>query len=527
MSQNKVKFGAVALAAALFTAPGILPQSQQPSGVEVVTAKNAQKIKHQLQRQGVPAKSISDFISTALSGTPVKAAKGDQGIDMSGSYQSATTIRGYSTDKFAIAQIGGYYNGSFYPQSLYAKQIQYGIAQAVRMHSYIYAQFSGRAQADQMLNYYLPEVQTPKGSIVMLDVESGSPDTDSVMYALNRVKAAGYTAMLYGYKSFLVDHLDLTTIAKSYPLALAEYPDNNVTKSPNYNYFPSYINIGIFQFTDMYVAGGLDGDVDLTGITDNGYKGMTTSSTGGTKVKPATTTPAISAGQKANNTPKSDIKVGDTVKVNFSASKWATGESIPSWVKGQNYKVAEVSGTKLLLSGINSWINRSNAEILSVTGTTTTGGSTYTVQSGDTLSGIAAQYGTSVSALASLNGISNTNYIYIGQKLTVKGNATAASSTSYYTVQSGDTLSAIAAAHGLTTATLAAYNGITNYNVIYTGQQLKFSGGGTATSRSYTVKYGDTLGSIASRLGTTVSALASRNGIANVNWIYPGQSLVY
>lgn len=151
----------------------------------------------------------------------------------------------------------------------------------------------------------------------------------------------------------------------------------------------------------------------------------------------------------------------------------------------------------------------------------------YTVKSGDTLSGIAAKYGTSVSTLASLNNISNANYIYIGQKLTVNGNTAAASATSYYTVQSGDTLSAIAAAHGLTTATLAAYNGITNYNFIQVGQQLKFSGGTTATSRSYTVKYGDTLGSIASRLGTTVSALASRNGIANANWIYPGQSLAY
>lgn len=300
------------------------------------------------------------------------AAKGDQGIDVSGSYQSGTTIRGYASDKFAIAQVGGYYNGSFHPQNLYATQVQYGIAQGVRMHTYIYGQFSGRAQADRMLNYYLPKVQTPKNSIVMLDVESGSPDTDSVIYALNRIKQAGYTPVLYGYKSFLVDHLDLATIAKQTSLAMAEYPNYQVTTKPNYNFFPSYNNIGIFQFTSTYKNGGLDGDVDLTGITDNGYKGTTTSNQGGTAVKPDTSTPAILAGQEANNTPKSDIKSGDTVKVNFSASKWVTGQSIPSFVKGVAHKVLQVSGNRVLLDGVLSWANKSDVEILSVGSPVTT-----------------------------------------------------------------------------------------------------------------------------------------------------------
>ena len=39
-----------------------------------------------------------------------------------------------------------------------------------------------------------------------------------------------------------------------------------------------------------------------------------------------TETPDIDKGQQADDTSKKDIKVGDTVKVNFSASKWATGE---------------------------------------------------------------------------------------------------------------------------------------------------------------------------------------------------------
>lgn len=38
---------------------------------------------------------------------------------------------------------------------------------------------------------------------------------------------------------------------------------------------------------------------------------------------------------------------------------------------------------------------------------------------------------------------------------------------------------------------------------------------------------GDNLSTIAQRLGTTVNALVSRNGIANQNLIYPGQVLKY
>ncbi|EJN56375.1 Phage lysin [Loigolactobacillus coryniformis subsp. coryniformis CECT 5711] len=406
-----------------------------------------------------------------LSKPAARAAVGDKGPDWS-KYQGNQGRFVSGNDKFAFAQIGGYYNGSFVDQATYNSQVQYAIAEGKRAQTYIYAQFSGRAQADAMLNYYLPRIQTPKGSIVALDVESGYPDTDSVMYALNRVKQAGYTPMLYGYKAFLTSHINLTFISNAYQLWLGEYPDYSVRTEPNYNFFPSWNNIGVFQFTSTGLPGGLDYNIDLTGITDAGYTGTGTSKAGGEKVKPTTTTPAIAAGQAANNTKKSAIKVGDTVKVNFGANRWATGEGIPSWVKGQHYQVAQVSGTKLLLSGINSWLDRSNAEILSVSGTTASGDSTYTVQYGDTLSGIAA-------------------------------------------------------AHGLTTATLAAYNGITNYNFIQVGQQLKFSGGATATNRSYTVKYGDTLGGIAASLGTTVASLAAKNGIGNTNLIYTGQTLAY
>ncbi|MDI6503170.1 LysM peptidoglycan-binding domain-containing protein [Leuconostoc suionicum] len=476
--------------------------------------------------------SASAAFLFGVSATPVFAAKGDQGVDWS-IYNGTAGQFGYARDKFAIAQIGGYNGNGIYGQYTYNSQVSSGIAQGKRMHTYIWWQnVTSYAVADSTLDYFLPKVQTPKGSIVALDVESGYQNTDVILHAMDKIRKAGYTPMVYGYLNYLQNNTDLSRIADTVQLWLAEYPNYAVTTSPNYNYFPSYKNIGIFQFTSTYVGGGLDGNIDLSGITDNGYNGSTTTSSGKTTVDTNSNTAAINAGQVANDTPKSDIKVGDTVKVNFSATNWASGEAIPTWVKGKSYTVAQVSGSKVLLSGIMSWANKSNVEIVSTTSSSSTASasaaSTYTVQSGDNLSTIAAAHGTTSAALASLNGISNPNYIYVGQVLKLSGSASTSASTSTgtYTVKSGDNLSTIASKYGTTTANLQALNGISNANYIYVGQMLKVSGTASySTTKSYTVKSGDSLWLIASRLGTTVAHLQSMNGVSSL--IYPGQTLKY
>ncbi len=97
---------------------------------------------------------------------------------------------------------------------------------------------------------------------------------------------------------------------------------------------------------------------------------------------------------------------------------------------------------------------------------------TYTVQPGDTLSGIAAAYNTTYQHLADINGIANPNLIYPGQVLTISGGGASAPQQTVYTVQPGDTLSGIAAAYGTTYQRLAAVNGISNPNLIFPGQQI-------------------------------------------------------
>ncbi|MCU2160928.1 LysM peptidoglycan-binding domain-containing protein [Enterococcus faecium] len=412
---------------------------------------------------------------TALFLLPINgfAAKNDQGVDWS-IYQGENGRFGYAHDKFAIAQIGGYNGAGLYDQWTYSTQVASAIAQGKRAHTYIWWDVWGsQAIAKQTMDYFLPKIQTPKGSIVAIDFEGGASsnkqaNTDAILYGMCRIKAAGYTPMLYSGKPFLLANAYYQQVIKEFPdsLWISAYPDYNVTPTPNWNIFPSLDGIGIYQFTSTYIAGGLDGNIDLTGITDNGYIGSD---------KPVTDTPATDAGEEANDTPKSEIKVGDTVKVNFSAKNWATGEAIPQWVKGESYKVQQVNGNKVLLANILSWIDKSNVEILpdstTVPDKPSAGIQTHVVQYGETLSSIATKYGTTYQALASLNGLSNPNMIYAGQVLKTNGTANV---TRTYTVRSGDNLSSIASKLGTTYQALAQRNGLSNPNLIYPGQVLSY-----------------------------------------------------
>lgn len=98
---------------------------------------------------------------------------------------------------------------------------------------------------------------------------------------------------------------------------------------------------------------------------------------------------------------------------------------------------------------------------------------TYVIQPGDTLSGIAGRYGTTVSALAQLNGISDPNKIYAGNTIRVPENGGTGENAQYYTIQPGDTLSGIALKFGTTVSALAQLNGNTDPDKIYAGNRIR------------------------------------------------------
>lgn len=394
------------------------------------------------------------------------AAKGDHGPDWS-KYQGANGIFGYPDDKFAIIQMGGTTTGwNLYDQWTYGSQVSGAIAQGKRAHNYIWWQnVTTNQQADQVLNYFLPKVQTPRGSIIALDVESGYQSTQAIDHACQRIKDAGFTPMVYGYKNYLVNNTDLHYLASKYQLWLAEYPNYAVTREPNYNFFPSFENIGLFQYTSTAIAGGLDRNIDLTGITDNGY-------VNGNSQKPKTETPATEQGKQIHkDTHNYTVKPNDSwwgiankYGMEMNALAQLNGKTINDVIHpGQVIRVADKGEGQ----SVSNKVNTTPAQPSNNT-------QYYTVQPNDTLSGIATKFGTTYQSIAFLNRIDNPNWIYPGQRLKINRATQNNSSNRVHYVRYGETLSGLSYSLGVNYQTLLSKNNIANPNFIRVGQAIYY-----------------------------------------------------
>lgn len=168
--------------------------------------------------------------------------------------------------------------------------------------------------------------------------------------------------------------------------------------------------------------------------------------------------------------------------------------------------------------------------ILALTGTLAT--RTVEIAPGDTLSQIAAANAVTVSDLVAWNDITDPDLIVAGDTLVIRVES-ADDSPATYVIQAGDSLSLLARRFGSTVGALVAANDIANADHIVAGQILRLSdgrasGSGPTTdgqSTSYIVKPGDTILAIARAHGLKTTSLVEVNAIADPDRIFVGQLL--
>ena len=229
-------------------------------------------------------------------------------------------------------------------------------------------------------------------------------------------KNLGYQVGVYANKNWFTNYLDYNLLkSKGYKIWLAHYGVNQ----------PG-LDCDIWQYTDKGVVSGITANtVDLNTM----YNDFT---------------------QSGQQTTKSITEIAQEV----ISGKWGNGNDRKTRLTNAGYNYNEVQ------SKVNELLGSSN----NVT--------TYTVKSGDTLSGIASKYGTTYQKLAEYNNISNPNRINVGQVIKIPSSNTY-NNKQYYTVKSGDTLSGIAKKYNTTVTKLVNLNNIKNKNLIYVGQTIK------------------------------------------------------
>lgn len=226
----------------------------------------------------------------------------------------------------------------------------------------------------------------------------------------------------------------------AYPLWIAEYGVSEPSSAVNWDSWAGW------QYSDMGNVAGISGPVDLDLYTDAMFL-----------EEPGSVPGPVPMPEPSASTVEYTVKSGDTL--------WGIAEMYRTSVSAI---VSEngIANPNLIYPG----------EVLRITLADNVPSSemnnTYLVRRGDTLWGIAQMYRTSVERLAAMNHISDPNLIYPGEILQVSSSGSTGDVGRTYVVRYGDTLSGIARRYGTTVSQLAAANGIENPNLIYAGEVL-------------------------------------------------------
>ena len=252
----------------------------------------------------------------------------------------------------------------------------------------------------------------------------------------------------------------------------------------------------------------------------------------------------------------------------------AVGLNITGPIGGLGQKNTEKpkDSSSQLRKAIQAAMAQQSQDMLASTSTATEGSdsavaslapASYRVAAGDTVSGIAARYGLATASVLALNGLGWKSIIFPGQVLKL-GNAVSTptpvaptqTTSSRYTIISGDTIGGIAARFSVSTQAILTANGLGWSSIIYPGQTIAIPGhtGSAAPAPTpapapapappvtivpvvsvtpiapvpmrYVIKSGDTIGYISARFGVSMSSVLAANSLTLSSIIYTGRTLI-
>ena len=379
------------------------------------------------------------------------------------------------------------------------------------LYIYSYALNVAQAKEEAERVVKLANTYSVKPNFLVIDMEDadgyksrhGMPSNSTLVDICEKecevFENAGYQSMVYASSSWFKGKL---SGLKGYEKWEAHWPTYSNGQQKGNATSPSgesADNCAIWQFTSQGRLNGYNGNLDM----NYAYKEF------------------VVKGGKPNPKP-TPTKSNEEIAKEVMAGEWGNYPYRKTALEAAGYDYSAIQAI------VNSNYN-SDGTSSKVTN--------YTVKSGDTLSGIGSKLGVNWKDIANLNNISSPYIIYVGQVLKIPGASSGSSSsggstpsTGTYTVKSGDTLSGIGAKLGVDWKQIASANNISSPYTIYPGQVLKIPGKGSSSSessRTYIVKSGDTLSEIGEKLGVNWKDIAAKNGISSPYTIYPGQVLKY
>ena len=198
--------------------------------------------------------------------------------------------------------------------------------------------------------------------------------SDIIRAFCETVEAAGYYVVVYANKDWLTNRIDADYKSR-YDIWLAQW-----TSQPTYT--GSY---GMWQYTSDGAVDGIAGMVDMN-IAYKDYPSIIAGMDGSSDTTASAPTDTVK---------KTNAELADEV----IAGKWGNGDERKQRLTAAGYDYDAVQAI------VNKLVQPQET--------------VYTVKKGDTLSGIAAKYGTTYQKLAKYNGIQNPNLIHVGQKIKI------------------------------------------------------------------------------------------------------------